>query len=136
MDPLKGFMSFFCHIGPKPTPKHTLDRIDNDRGYVPGNVRWEADWKAQLRNRRKTRPIRDFGWGIGAYNVKGKDGRVCTQYSPLIEAHGTTQTLKQWSNDLGVAASTLSQRLLRGWSPEAALTKTIFNPHGKPRKGQ
>lgn len=46
-----GFAAFVNHIGPKPTPQHTLDRIDNDRDYEPGNVRW-ATYKEQARNRR------------------------------------------------------------------------------------
>lgn len=45
------FAAFLAHIGPKPTPGHTVDRIDNDRGYEPGNVRW-ATWSEQMKNRR------------------------------------------------------------------------------------
>ena len=47
------FQAFFDHIGPCP-PGLTLDRIDNERGYEPGNVRW-ATWKEQNNNRRKAR---------------------------------------------------------------------------------
>lgn len=47
----KDFRSFFNHIGSKPSPKHTIDRINNDKGYEPGNVRW-ATPKEQGRNRR------------------------------------------------------------------------------------
>jgi hypothetical protein len=35
-----GFLNFLAHIGKKPSPAHSLDRIDNDKGYGPGNVRW------------------------------------------------------------------------------------------------
>lgn len=43
------FDAFFAHVGPRPSPKHSLDRIDNDRGYVPGNLRW-ATQTVQNRN--------------------------------------------------------------------------------------
>lgn len=47
----RSFEAFFAHVGPKPSPDLSIDRIDNDRGYEPGNVRW-ADTSTQNRNRR------------------------------------------------------------------------------------
>lgn len=38
-------------IGERPTAKHSLDRIDNDKGYGPGNIRW-ATQSEQVRNSR------------------------------------------------------------------------------------
>ena len=35
-----GFERFFAHVGPCPTPQHSLDRIRNKEGYKPGNVTW------------------------------------------------------------------------------------------------
>ena len=34
------FLSFFNHIGRMPAPKMTVERIESDRGYEPGNVKW------------------------------------------------------------------------------------------------
>lgn len=35
-----GFKRFFAEVGSAPTPNHSLDRIDNRKGYIPGNLRW------------------------------------------------------------------------------------------------
>ena len=48
---LHSFKSFAEYMGFKPTSKHTLDRIDNDKGYEPDNVRW-ATRTEQCLNRR------------------------------------------------------------------------------------
>ena len=42
--------AFIAHVGQPPTPEHTLDRIDNSKGYEPGNVRW-ATAIEQARNK-------------------------------------------------------------------------------------
>lgn len=50
----EAFEEHVLGLGPKPTPQHTLDRIDPSGDYAPGNVRW-ADKKTQSENRRNAK---------------------------------------------------------------------------------
>jgi hypothetical protein len=94
---LADFRTFAHDMGPKPTPMHSLDRIDNDGPYSPENCRW-ATKREQSNNTRRTR------W---------------------IEAFGKRQTLKQWAEECGVRPSLLHQRMHRdGLTAEQAIEKS------------
>lgn len=76
---------------------YSLDRIDNDKGYEPGNVRW-ASRVIQSRNSRSNR---------------------------MITHAGRTQCLQAWADELQMGRSALKMRFRRGWSVEKALTTLI-----------
>lgn len=50
-EPWQSYSVFLADMGRRPTPKHSLDRIDNDGNYEPSNCRW-ATAKQQMNNRR------------------------------------------------------------------------------------
>lgn len=91
------FELFRDYIGLPPTPRHSLDRINNNLGYVPGNVRW-ATLLEQARNRRDT--------------LKA-------------EYLGVVKPLTVWAEVYNLAASTLKCRLALGWPIEKALTTKV-----------
>ena len=106
-----GFPNFLRDVGRQPYPRASLNRIDNDGHYEPGNVRW-ATQREQRRNTRSNRILAHGGRAL-----------------PLVV----------WAEELGALPMTLSQRLRRGWSVEEALTRPVEprRPYSewRPRRG-
>lgn len=71
------FAAFFRHIGPRPSLNHSLDRIDVNGNYEPGNVRW-ATAREQACNRRDTRMLDFRGEKIVAKHLAMRFGLTTT----------------------------------------------------------
>jgi hypothetical protein len=87
------FSLFLEAVGDPPEPGVTLDRIDNNRGYEPGNVRWIGR-KEQANNREN--------------NIR-------------ITHEGETLTLSQWADKLGLTYKLLASRWKAGKRDPAVL---------------
>lgn len=131
-----GFYHFLEEVGLRPGPEYSLDRIDNDLGYQPGNLRWATREQQQHNRRPGQRPQRDYGHGFGTYEVNTIDGKKTTKRSPLIQhPDGRIKTLNAWADELGLAKSTLRQRLQKNWPLDLALTSELYMPNDKITKG-
>lgn len=84
---------FLEHVGRKPTEKHSLDRINNNGHYEPGNLRW-ATKVEQVRNRRN---------------------------SKIITIDGVSKTVFEWASEVGVSPNSIYLRLKRGWDEKTAV---------------
>lgn len=90
----ESFDAFVEDMGHPPTPKHQIERIDNDGNYEPGNCCW-ATPAEQARNRRDNK---------------------------LLTIDGITKPLSEWLKASTVSRGTVEMRLKRGWPPAIALT--------------
>ena len=94
---LGGFERFFEHVGERPSDGHSIDRIDNDGDYRPGNVRWSTR-SEQGRNKSNNR---------------------------MLTHDGRTACVARWSEVTGIHQATITGRVNRGWSVERALTTPV-----------
>lgn len=93
----RDFEIFYMEMGSRPSARHTVERIDNEKPYSKANCIW-ATRQAQANNRSS---------------------------SVLVLLNGITKSVTQWCRELNVDYKCVKARLERGWSPERSfLTPT------------
>jgi hypothetical protein len=95
----KNFEGFLADMGEAPSGM-TIERVDNDRGYEPGNCRW-ASRADQNRNTRRNR---------------------------LLTYDGASLTISEWARRIGINEQTIASRIDdSGWTVADALTRPVAN---------
>lgn len=87
------FENFLADMGEPPTPKHEVDRINNNGNYEPGNCRW-ATRSEQMRNQSGNK---------------------------MVSCRGEIRCIAEWSDISGVPKGRISKRLKDGWDAERAI---------------
>lgn len=93
------FENFYADMGEPPTPKHTLERKNNDKGYSPSNCKW-ATRKEQSNN---------------------------TRWNQRITISKQTKNLCQWLRFFHIVSATYYYRLRKGMDKISALTTPKSN---------
>lgn len=92
-DRLKDFRDWLIHLGPRPVEGWTVHRMDNYKGYQPGNLKW-------------------------ASKTEQTEIRKVTKWH---EVNGEKMTVKRFAKHLGITYSCLYKRLQHGWSVQRLL---------------
>lgn len=100
------FEAFFMSVGRRPNVDDTIERIDYNKGYTPGNVKW-ASRQEQVLNKSD--------------NV-------------VLEIDGVSKTVSQWAEESPVSGFTIYKRIKRGWLETHGNHATVFRPSVRTSK--
>lgn len=145
------FQNFYDDMDPRPSPKHSIDRKNNEEGYFPENC-WWATAEEQQNNRSnnvrishngETKTIAQWaketnisdkafrrrlnlGWPMEECLHKNKR-EIINSFPEELEFRGETLSTEEWAARIGILKKEINRRLSRGWTIERTLTQKRKN---------
>lgn len=140
-----GFINFIADMGLRPSKAHSIDRINNDGNYEPGNCRW-ATRAEQSANRKMTRWVEykgerlpvsvlaqrlGIGTGVLCYRLdigltieEAIARPIRKRKRHFLELNGESLTVPEWAKKTGLSENLIRLRISLGWPVEK-----ILGPH-------
>lgn len=144
------FELFFNEMGARPSKNHSLDRIDNNKGYSKQNCRWTThdnqvknrgdfnkkftymnetlvlkDWAKKFKIKYTTLWLRIFRNGLSFEKAIKKDA-----YDRLVQINDEFLTVKEWCVKFNIHPPNVYSRIHRGMSPADAILKPFVIKRG------
>lgn len=94
------FEAFYMYMGDKPDPSFTIERLDYNKGYEPGNCVWASR----------------------ADQTKNKSDNV------VLEIDGVRKVVSEWALEAPVSSFCIYKRISRGWLEKYGAKYTVFTP--------
>lgn len=116
------FDEFFAHIGPAPSERHVLDRIDPWGNYTPGNIRWATPGQSADNVRERIPPL--------TQPPPRQRPRKLAVAIPISAAE--PMSITAMAKALGISRISIYMRIRRGWTFEEATS----TPKGKRPTGR
>jgi hypothetical protein len=145
---LNSFEAFYRDMGPRPSPDHSIDRKENDKGYYKDNCRWAT--RAEQDNNKRNNVYYEYknnqytipqllelpevkANGISIYVLSGRIRNLNWSVEQAINTlvrqqertytyNSITKTIGEWANEYKIDHKKLYDRLIRlGWSFEKAV---------------
>lgn len=156
----KSFLYFYKDMGKRPSTGHSIDRINNKKGYFPNNCRWATrkeqarntnrsviltyggksmcliDWAKYLGIKHATLQERLEKWPLKKALTKPRVKNHQFQNRRFLTLNGQTLCLFDWSRKLSIGPSVIRKRIINGWSIEEALTTPLDRSMQRWKKSQ